>query len=101
MEHIYKPFRNLENKMAIIKGLLPHILKYYARLLLFEYLLVIIVLNFQNMSNWNKIGKNSRAKQDKLIKDTLKISEDDEFITFSTITKKGRTEILNKIEEKK
>lgn len=52
-------------------------------------------------TKYDKIGKNSRAKQDKLIKDTLKISEDDEFITFSTITKKGRTEILNKIEEKK
>ena len=33
-------------------------------------------------TKYDKIGKNNRLKQDKLIKDTLKISEDDEFITF-------------------
>lgn len=52
-------------------------------------------------TKYDKISKNNRDKQDKLIKDTLKISESDEFITFSSITKKGRTEILNIIEEKK
>lgn len=52
-------------------------------------------------TKYDKVSKNNRAKQDKIIKDTLKFSESDEFITFSTITKKGRTEILNKIEEKK
>lgn len=52
-------------------------------------------------TKYDKIGKNSRVKQDKLIKDTLKISSDDEFITFSSITKKGRAEILNIIAEKK
>ena len=48
-------------------------------------------------TKYDKVSKNNRIKQDKIIKDTLKF-EDDEFITFSTITKKGRTEILSIIE---
>ena len=48
---------------------------------------------------YDKIGKNSREKQNKLIIDTLKLSQDDELITFSKITKKGREETLKKIED--
>lgn len=51
-------------------------------------------------TKYDKVSKNNRAKQDKLIKDTLKLAETDDFITFSTITKKGRTEILSLLEEK-
>ena len=40
-------------------------------------------------TKYDKISKNNRVKQDKLIKDTLKLCEDDNFITFSTVTKKG------------
>lgn len=50
-------------------------------------------------TKYDKVSKNNRIKQDKIIKDTLKF-EDDEFITFSTVTKKGRTEILSIIEGK-
>ena len=50
-------------------------------------------------TKYDKVSKNSRIKQDKLIKDTLKI-DDNEFITFSTVTKKGRSEVLSIIEEK-
>ena len=50
-------------------------------------------------TKYDKVSKNNRNKQDKIIKDTLKF-EDDEFITFSTVTKKGRTEILSIIEGK-
>lgn len=49
-------------------------------------------------TKYDKIGKNGRIKQDKLIKDTLKLSSDDEVITFSTVTKKGRSEVLSIIE---
>ncbi len=49
-------------------------------------------------TKYDKVGKNSRIKQDKLIKDTLKLSSDDEVITFSTVTKKGRSEVLSIIE---
>lgn len=48
-------------------------------------------------TKFDKVSKNNRIKQDKMIKDTLKF-EDDEFITFSTVTKKGRAEILSIIE---
>ena len=50
-------------------------------------------------NKYDKVGKNGRIKQDKLIKDTLKF-DDNEFITFSSVTKKGRTEVLSIIEEK-
>ena len=50
-------------------------------------------------TKYDKVSKNNRIKQDKIIKDTLKF-EDDEFITFSTVTKKGRTEIISIIEGK-
>ena len=50
-------------------------------------------------TKYDKVGKNGRIKQDKLIKDTLKFY-DNEFITFSSVTKKGRTEVLSIIEEK-
>ena len=49
-------------------------------------------------TKYDKVGKNSRIKQDKLIKDTLKLSSNDEVITFSTVTKKGRSEVLSIIE---
>ncbi len=45
-------------------------------------------------TKYDKVPKNSRIKQDKLIKETLKLSENDTFIPFSTITKKGRNEVL-------
>ena len=50
-------------------------------------------------TKYDKVSKNGRIKQDKLIKDTLKF-DDNEFITFSTVTNKGRTEVLSIIEEK-
>lgn len=52
-------------------------------------------------TKYDKISKNNRLKQDKLIKDALKLSEDENFITFSTVTKKGKNEIQHIIEEKK
>lgn len=51
-------------------------------------------------TKYDKITKNNRAKQDKLINETLKIGDSDTLITFSTVTKKGRTEILNIIGSK-
>ncbi len=47
-------------------------------------------------TKYDKISKNNRIKQDKLIKDTLKF-DDNEFITFSTVTKKGKAEVSNLI----
>ncbi len=50
-------------------------------------------------TKYDKISKNNRLKQDKIIKDTLKLEDNLEIITFSTITKKGRSEVLNIIED--
>ena len=67
-------------------------------------LLMYEVLKYYNLeitivaTKYDKGGKNSRIKQDKLIKDTLKLWSDDEVITFSTVTKKGRSEVLSIIE---
>ena len=49
-------------------------------------------------TKYDKISKNNRTKQDKIIKDALKIVDSDQFVTFSTITKKGRTEVLDIID---
>ena len=48
-------------------------------------------------TKYDKISKNGRIKQDKLIKETLKLNEEYNFIPFSTITKKGRNEVLELI----
>ena len=50
-------------------------------------------------TKYDKVSKNKKEKQNKIIKETLKCN-DDELITFSTITKKGRSEILEIIEKK-
>jgi len=53
-------------------------------------------LNIQIVATkYDKVGKNARLKQDKLIRETLKLSDDENFIPFSTITKKGKEEIYN------
>ncbi len=49
-------------------------------------------------TKYDKVPKNNRIKQDKLIKDTLKLTDDNNFIPWSTITKKGRNEVLDIIE---
>jgi len=49
-------------------------------------------------TKYDKVSKNSRIKQDKLIRETLELSENENFIPFSTITKKGREEVYQIIE---
>ena len=46
-------------------------------------------------TKYDKITKNGRIKQDRLIKETLNLDENENFVPWSTITKKGRTEILD------
>ncbi len=64
--------------------------------LMYEYLkhynkdVVVVATKF------DKVKKSGREKQDKLIKDTLGIEN---FISFSTITKRGKEEIHNIISE--
>ena len=51
-------------------------------------------------TKYDKVGKNNRSKQDKLIKDAFKLNDLDNVVTFSTITKKGRSEVLDILENK-
>ena len=50
-------------------------------------------------TKYDKVSKNGRVKADKLLKDTLKLSNEEVFIPFSTITKKGKEEIGSIISE--
>ena len=45
-------------------------------------------------TKYDKISKNGRIKQDKLIREALKLDENETFVPFSTVTKKGRNEVL-------
>ena len=47
-------------------------------------------------TKFDKVKKSAREKQNKLIKDTLKLESED-FITFSTVSKKGKDEVLEVI----
>ena len=44
-------------------------------------------------TKYDKVPNNQKQKQDKLIKDAFKLSEEDSFIHFSSLTKKGREEV--------
>ena len=50
-------------------------------------------------TKYDKVGKNARNKQDKLIADSFELQEEDNIVCFSSVTKKGREEIYNIIEE--
>lgn len=47
---------------------------------------------------YDKVKASLRDKQNKLIKETLKLSENEDFLAFSTISKKGRDEVYEIIE---
>lgn len=47
----------------------------------------------------DKIGKSLKAKQDKMIRDSIDLAVDDDIINFSSVTKTGRDKIYEKIEE--
>ena len=49
-------------------------------------------------TKYDKVPNNQKPKQDKLIRDTFKLSEDEKFIHFSSLTKKGREDIYGIIE---
>lgn len=66
--------------------------------LMYEFLKYYNIKTIVVATKYDKVNTNSRAKQDKLIRDTLKLSDADEFIPFSSLTKKGREEIYRIIE---
>lgn len=50
-------------------------------------------------TKYDKVTKNNRIKQDKLIRDTLHLDENESFVPFSTLTKKGREDIYQVIDK--
>ena len=48
-------------------------------------------------TKYDKVSKNNRAKQDKLIRAAFGLDDTESFISFSTITKKGKDEVLDLI----
>ena len=50
-------------------------------------------------TKYDKVNKSGRAKQDKVITETLKLQPEKPFIPFSTITKKGKEEVYKIIED--
>ena len=50
-------------------------------------------------TKFDKVNKNSRNNQDKLIIDSFNLTGENPFIHFSTVTKKGRDEVYKIIEE--
>ena len=50
-------------------------------------------------TKYDKVNKSGRNKQDKVIRETLKLPDDKPFIPFSTITKKGKDEVYKIIED--
>lgn len=50
-------------------------------------------------TKYDKISKNKRIKQDKLIPETIDIKEGDNLVYFSAVSKKGREEVYNIINE--
>lgn len=66
--------------------------------LMYEFLKYYQIRTTIIATKYDKVGANSRAKQDKLIYETLKLTDTDVVIPFSSITKKGRDEIYQIIE---
>lgn len=50
-------------------------------------------------TKYDKVSKNARNKQDKLIADSFELQDGDNIVCFSSVTKKGREEIYSIIEE--
>ncbi|MCR5788060.1 MAG: ribosome biogenesis GTP-binding protein YihA/YsxC [Bacilli bacterium] len=50
-------------------------------------------------TKYDKVNKSGRIKQDKIINETLHLTEDRPFIPFSTVTKKGKEDVYAIIEK--
>ncbi len=50
-------------------------------------------------TKYDKVPNNQKPKQDKLIKEAFQLTDEESFIHFSSLTKKGREDIYNLISE--
>ena len=67
-------------------------------ILMFNFLKYYNVKTTIVTTKYDKVNMSGRAKQDKMIKETLKLGENDSFIPFSSISKKGREDVYRMIE---
>lgn len=51
-------------------------------------------------TKYDKVKSSQRDKQEKIVRETLKIAEGDSLVLFSSITKKGREEVYRQIVDK-
>ena len=51
-------------------------------------------------TKYDKVKSSIRDKQEKIVRETLNISETDSLVLFSSVTKKGREEVYRQIESK-
>lgn len=61
--------------------------------LMYEFLKYYNIRTTIVATKYDKVGSSTYAKQNKLIRETLKLLPEEDFILFSSITKKGREEI--------
>lgn len=66
--------------------------------LMFEFLKYYNIRTTIVATKYDKVSSSNRVKQEKLIRDTLKLTEQDEMILFSSITKKGREDVYRVIQ---
>ncbi len=67
--------------------------------LMYEFLKYYHIRTIVVATKYDKVSTNARVKQDKLIRDTLKLSDQDLLIPFSSLTKKGREDIYRIIDQ--
>lgn len=69
-------------------------------ILMYDYLkyynLPVVII----ATKYDKVKSSQKDKQEKLIRETLNIKEDDSLILFSSITKKGREDVYRQINSK-
>jgi GTP-binding protein len=63
--------------------------------LMYNYLKYYDIPTIIVATKYDKVKERDKAKQEKLLKETLNIQEGDNVVLFSSITKKGREEIYN------
>lgn len=67
--------------------------------LMYEFLAYYHIRTIIIATKYDKVNTSDRAKQDKLIRETLKLKDTDIVIPFSSFTKKGRDEVYHVIEK--
>lgn len=50
-------------------------------------------------TKYDKVGQKDRAKNDKILKESFELKDNDNIVVFSSVTKKGREEIYNIIND--